>query len=120
MPFKEFCAVFRAKSLSEPKLDPTNIKAVQIMLSKFEYDGMLNPNFTEGPFKLEIDSISTASDAPRLVHISSAGVTRVLRKVSSARRNSSSVIAPDNTLDPEDEGGRENEQHPTQHKKQRI
>jgi hypothetical protein len=56
---------------------------VQLMLSKFEYDGVLNPKFRLGDFALPIASISavdtsdtSSTGAARLVHVSSAGVTR--------------------------------------------
>jgi hypothetical protein len=41
------------------------------MLSKFEYDGKLNPNVREGPFSLVISSIDAYTDAktPRSVVI---------------------------------------------------
>lgn len=87
IPFSEFKAVFRAKTLEFSKpLEPKNIFAFQVMLSKFEYDGDLNPNFSAGPFELRIESINaykkTAEDVvrPKMVHIGSAGVTRLLRK----------------------------------------
>ena len=41
---------------------PFNLKsltAVQLTLSKFEYDGGLNPKFKEGPFSLNLESIRT-------------------------------------------------------------
>ena len=34
------------------------LRAIQFSLSKFEYDGGLNSKFTEGPFKLDVKSIS--------------------------------------------------------------
>ncbi|GFH22304.1 uncharacterized protein HaLaN_19751 [Haematococcus lacustris] len=50
------------------------------MLSKFEYDGELNPAFRQGEFELPLAAISTylapGPLVPRLVHVSSAGVTR--------------------------------------------
>jgi len=48
------------------------------MLSKFEYDGELNPKFEPGSFKLEVEQIKAYGGAatPQLVQISSAGVTR--------------------------------------------
>ncbi|KAI8474181.1 MAG: complex I intermediate-associated protein 30-domain-containing protein [Monoraphidium minutum] len=52
---------------------------VQIMLSKFEYDGKLNPSFKAGPFQLPIADVSAylaSPVTPRVVHVSSAGVTR--------------------------------------------
>lgn len=36
-----------------------NLSTLQLSLSKFEYDGKLNPKFTEGSFCLEIESIGT-------------------------------------------------------------
>lgn len=85
IPFSDFKPVFRAKSLRDGKpLDPTNIFAFQVMLSKFEYDGELNPNFSPGPFELRIESIKAYRESagpvtPKIVHVGSAGVTRVLR-----------------------------------------
>ena len=52
------------------------------MLSKFEYDGELNPHFRTGPFELPFTEIQTYWQepvAPKFVHISSAGVTRLNR-----------------------------------------
>lgn len=56
------------------------------MLSKFEYDGELNPNFKAGEFALPLSSIygvntakASSPRAAKIVHVSSAGVTRVNR-----------------------------------------
>eukprot|EP00198_Chlamydomonas_reinhardtii_P011582 XP_001700919.1 protein with predicted nucleoside-diphosphate-sugar epimerase activity [Chlamydomonas reinhardtii] len=82
LPFADFFPVFRAKRLSGPTatpLDPSAISSIQIMLSKFEYDGDLNPAFRRGPFRLPFTSIAAylpAGVPPRFVHVSSAGVTR--------------------------------------------
>jgi uncharacterized protein YbjT (DUF2867 family) len=48
------------------------------MLSKFEYDGALNPKFSAGMFALEVESIQAygGEALPQFVFISSAGVTR--------------------------------------------
>ncbi|CDF37002.1 unnamed protein product [Chondrus crispus] len=87
IPFDQFRAVFRAKTLPDGKpLDPKKVYAFQVMLSKFEYDGELNPNFSAGPFQLQIESVSAYKQSgdgvirPKIVHISTAAVTRVLRK----------------------------------------
>jgi uncharacterized protein YbjT (DUF2867 family) len=47
-------------------------------LSKFEYDGALNPKFSAGMFALEVESIQAygGEALPQFVFISSAGVTR--------------------------------------------
>ena len=38
-------------------MDRSRLYSVQLMLSKFEYDGNLNPSFREGEFSLPITSI---------------------------------------------------------------
>ena len=53
-----------------------------MMLSKFEYDGNLNPAFSAGGFCLPITCLAAYLPrpvAPRVVHVSSAGVTRPMR-----------------------------------------
>ena len=79
IPFKDLIPVFRAKTVSEAdQLDSARIYSMQLMLSKFEYDGELNPKFEPGSFKLEVEYIKAYGDraTPQLVQISSAGVTR--------------------------------------------
>lgn len=79
IPFRELIPVFRAKTLRDhPPFDPSQIFSVQLMLSKFEYDGNLNPKFSPGTFQLQVESIKGygAGELPRFVLISSAGVTR--------------------------------------------
>ncbi|KAF6258399.1 complex I intermediate-associated protein 30-domain-containing protein [Scenedesmus sp. NREL 46B-D3] len=80
LPFSEFIPVFRAKTLRDgTRLNPSGVASVQIMLSKFEYDGELNPAFKTGLVELPITSIRgylKQPVTPRLVHVSSAGVTR--------------------------------------------
>lgn len=48
------------------------------MLSKFEYDKALNPKFSPGDFRLELESIKAygGERLPKFVMVSSAGVTR--------------------------------------------
>lgn len=93
LPFSSFRAIFRARTISAAPLDAKSIRSVQIMLSKFEYDGELNPNFRgPGPFRLPIAAIQTYTETkaaapptaprpagPMWVHVSSAGVTRPSR-----------------------------------------
>jgi Complex I intermediate-associated protein 30 (CIA30) len=58
VPFIEMVAVLRAKTIpNAPPIDVKNIRSFQFMLSKFEYDGQLNPHFTAGHFALTLDSI---------------------------------------------------------------
>jgi uncharacterized protein YbjT (DUF2867 family) len=80
LPFAEFIPTFRAKTLRDgSKLNPVSVCSVQLMLSKFEYDGELNPAFKSGPMQLPIEAITAYLEepiTPRFVHVSSAGVTR--------------------------------------------
>ncbi|PON80624.1 Hopanoid-associated sugar epimerase [Parasponia andersonii] len=80
LPFASLRPVFRARTVSDaPPFDPNNVVSFQLMFSKFEYDGQLNPTFVEGAFQLPISSIRAYIKdpvTPRFVHVSSAGVTR--------------------------------------------
>eukprot|EP01026_Neomeris_dumetosa_P052958 TRINITY_DN4720_c0_g1_i1.p1 TRINITY_DN4720_c0_g1~~TRINITY_DN4720_c0_g1_i1.p1 ORF type:complete len:619 (-),score=81.13 TRINITY_DN4720_c0_g1_i1:330-2102(-) len=83
IPFDECIPVFRAKTVTDgTKLNTSNICSLQLMLSKFEYDGGLNPNFQPGPFSLPIQQIRAYSEKavmPKFVSVGSAGVTRFNR-----------------------------------------
>ncbi|RCV04724.1 hypothetical protein SETIT_1G024100v2 [Setaria italica] len=80
VPFYSLRPVFRARTMTDaPPFDASNITSLQLMFSKFEYDGKLNPTFAEGPFELPFSSIRAYINepiTPRFVHVSSAGVTR--------------------------------------------
>ncbi len=70
IPFSELIPVFRAKTVNDAgKFDSTKVYSLQLMLSKFEYDGAYNPNFQPGAFALEIESIKAygAENSPQLV-----------------------------------------------------
>ncbi|KAI4332508.1 hypothetical protein L6164_017412 [Bauhinia variegata] len=80
LPFSSLRPLFRARTMPDaPPFDPSNIISLQLMFSKFEYDGKLNPTFIEGPFELPVSSIRAYIKdpiTPRFVHVGSAGVTR--------------------------------------------
>ena len=79
VPFDQLIPIFRAKSVPEKgKFNPSQVYSLQLMHSKFEYDGELNPTFSPGLFALEIESIKAYGNpkTPQFIHISSAGVTR--------------------------------------------
>lgn len=79
IPFKDLIPVFRAKTLKDAdSLDTSQIYSLQLMLSKFEYDGGLNPHFQTGLFSLEVDYIKAyeTQRKPQFIMVSSAGVTR--------------------------------------------
>ncbi|MGG6296476.1 CIA30 family protein [Leptolyngbya sp. AN02str] len=58
MPFSDFVAVFRAKTVDNASLHLNCMTALQLMLSKFEFDKALNPHFTPGRFELQVQSIA--------------------------------------------------------------
>jgi hypothetical protein len=58
IPFKQLIASFRSKSIAGAVFNSTQVYSMQFMLSKFEYDGALNPKFKTGKFQLQIESIS--------------------------------------------------------------
>lgn len=79
VPFKDLIPVFRAKTVEEAsQIDSGKVYSMQLMLSKFEYDGELNPKFEAGSFKLEVEYIKAYSGKakPQFIQVSSAGVTR--------------------------------------------
>jgi hypothetical protein len=78
-PFQEMVATFRAKTKPDASpLNPSQICSLQLMLSKFEYDGELNPTFQAGEFKLEVSRIGVFREAPKpvllLPDLSAAGL----------------------------------------------
>jgi uncharacterized protein YbjT (DUF2867 family) len=70
IPFDQLAPIFRAKTVKDAEPIATDqICAFQLMLSKFEYDGALNPRFEAGSFRLEIEYIKaySSSKLPQLV-----------------------------------------------------
>jgi hypothetical protein len=58
IPFADLVPVFRAKTVPEAdNFDSSRVYSMQLMLSKFEYDGGLNPKFEPGSFGLQIEYI---------------------------------------------------------------
>ncbi|MFE1747638.1 CIA30 family protein [Coleofasciculus sp. H7-2] len=78
VPFADLIPVFRAKTLQDGEpINPSKICSFQLMLSKFEYDGELNPKFSPGGFALQVEFIKAYGGAmPQFIMVSSAGVTR--------------------------------------------
>ncbi|ONH92411.1 hypothetical protein PRUPE_8G174100 [Prunus persica] len=63
--------IFRARTVSDaPPFDPSNIVSLQLMFSKFEFDGKLNPTFVEQAFKLPLSSIRAYLKEPIAPRIS--------------------------------------------------
>ena len=79
IPFNQLIPVFRAKTLDNAdSFDASRTYAIQLMCSKFEYDGELNPSFKPGYFELQVESIKAYNNQPnsQFIMVSSAGVTR--------------------------------------------
>ncbi|MEL6440934.1 MAG: CIA30 family protein [Cyanobacteria bacterium J06621_8] len=79
IPFRDLIPVFRAKTVQEAEpFDRAKVYSLQLMLSKFEYDGNLNPKFEPGSFQLEIEYLKAygGNPKPQFIQVSSAGVTR--------------------------------------------
>lgn len=56
-PFNDLVPTLFARRVPGAKLDADRITTLQLTLSKFEYDGTLNPAFEAGPFRLELGKI---------------------------------------------------------------
>jgi hypothetical protein len=86
VPFRDLVPIFRAKTVKDAQpIDLSQIRSLQLMLSKFEYDSQLNPHFTPGLFSLQIESISAYDGrvTPQLVVVDTpertAAVTATLQ-----------------------------------------
>jgi Complex I intermediate-associated protein 30 (CIA30) len=78
IPFSNLVPVKRAKIVNDaPPLERRQVSSIQIMLSKFEYDGGLNPSFRPGEFELELCSIGAYGDRtlPQLIVVAPAVAT---------------------------------------------
>ena len=78
IPFAELVPTFRARTVPDAAFEPSRISALQMMLSKFEYDRQLNPNFAPGTFQLQIASIGTYGNKnlPRVILAIPASTSR--------------------------------------------
>ena len=59
LPFGGFVPTLFARRVPGAVLNTRQITTLQVTLSKFEYDNELNPSFSPGSFRLEVDSIGT-------------------------------------------------------------
>lgn len=59
IPFADLHPVFRAKTVTDAApFKSSQVISFQVMLSKFEYDGALNPHFRPGTFQLQLETIA--------------------------------------------------------------
>jgi hypothetical protein len=102
VPFADLIATFRARTIANAlPLNSTQVCALQLMLSKFEYDGQLNPHFQPGAFALDIRDISVYQQTtlPSLIAIASSNeVAQVYDKLLSPSGLTYQVML----LEPED------------------
>lgn len=112
IPFEQLSPVFRAKTVPEAgNFDSSKVYALQLMLSKFEYDGELNPKFEPGKFTLAIESIKAygGSVKPQLIVVNS-GVETFLEEtiyqtglpLTMVRNSANSQIPTDRLFTPQD------------------
>ncbi|MGB3309244.1 MAG: CIA30 family protein [Nodosilinea sp.] len=75
-PFLEMVATRRARTVPEATpLNPAQLYSMQLMLSKFEYDGDLNPAFHPGSFRLTVHRLGVYRQGPKpLVLLPKAGL----------------------------------------------
>ncbi len=95
IPFKKLVPIFRAKTVDTARpIDISQIRSLQIMLSKFEYDRQLNPHFTPGSFALQISTISAygGSTLPQLVLIISDPISSDLATALQATQLPYSIV----------------------------
>ena len=58
IPWGHLIPTMRARRVAANPFDKSRISAVQMTLSKFEYDGATSPSFKDGPFRLELHKIA--------------------------------------------------------------
>lgn len=67
-PFLDMVATRRARTVPESTpLNPAQLYSMQLMLSKFEYDGGLNPAFQAGGFELAVQRLAVYRQGPKPV-----------------------------------------------------
>lgn len=107
IPFDQLRPVFRAKTVSEAgTFDSSKVYSLQLMLSKFEYDGELNPKFEPGNFTLAVESIKAygGSIQPQLIVVNSGVDTSLEETIHQTKlpltmvRNSANIQIPTDRL----------------------
>jgi hypothetical protein len=98
LPFSSFTAVRRDRVdyNAEPLLSSSstdNQITLGLLLSKFEYNGYLNPNFAPGDFQIDFADISFYRESrPSFLLVSSAGVERINRLTEEQRFNDVPIV----------------------------
>ncbi|HSM82191.1 MAG TPA: CIA30 family protein [Nodosilinea sp.] len=108
-PFLDMVATRRARTVpTASPLNPAQLYSMQFMLSKFEYDGDLNPAFQPGSFELVVQRLGVYRQAPRPVVLLPEGDDTLGTSLAAAglvgaipQGSGFVVIGADNTLPPE-------------------
>ncbi|MDJ0577402.1 MAG: CIA30 family protein [Xenococcaceae cyanobacterium MO_234.B1] len=83
--FADLIPVFRAKTVADAdSFNSNQVYSMQLMLSKFEYDGKLNPYFEPGIFRLEVEYIKAygnTTSKPQFILVSSSDVQDVSSEI---------------------------------------
>lgn len=58
IPFDKMIPTMRARTVQTAPFNSNRVTAIQMTLSKFEYDGGISSTFKEGPFSIQLDEIS--------------------------------------------------------------
>ena len=59
IPFKKQVPMRFAQTVSGPSFGADRVRGLQLVFSKFEYDGALNPKFRSGDFSLQVEEVRT-------------------------------------------------------------
>ena len=103
VPFCDLVPIFRAKTVKDAQpIDLSQIRSLQLMLSKFEYDRQLNPHFNPGLFSLGIESIAAYEGriTPQLVLVDTPDRVGVFTAALQATQLPYSIVKS-GTLDPQ-------------------
>lgn len=77
-PFLDMVATRRARTVPDASpLNPARLYSMQLMLSKFEYDGELNPAFNAGSFGLMVQSLGVYRQGPKPVVVLPTGTAEM-------------------------------------------
>ena len=82
IPWREFVPVKRARVDREaPKLDPARVRQLGLVLSRFEFNGLANPNYRAGAFSLKVHAFLAPLRATSVPSTTADGTTRPLPAV---------------------------------------
>lgn len=70
LPWRAFVPVKRARvDPTQPKLDPSRVRQLGLVLSRFEFNGLANPNYRPGKFSLKVGRSPVPCNTCVLCHV---------------------------------------------------